>query len=94
MIPEIGVSKITVDFIQCPKDEDRLKVQKFVADTLDNSLKIVLEAIAAKEGKQGDQKMIEILMKQHGKDSLLLTYRIMDELMMKEFRIHSLKDSN
>ncbi len=54
MIPENKISKITVDFIQCPKDEDRLKVQKFVADTLDNSLKIVLEAIAAKEGKQGD----------------------------------------
>ncbi len=63
MIPELGISKVTLDFIKLPKEEERSAVYKFINHTLANSLKQVLGAIATKEGKPGDQNIIEALMK-------------------------------
>ena len=63
MIPELGISKVTLDFIQLPKEEERIAVYRFINNTLKSSLRLVLEAIAAKEGKPGDLNMIEALMK-------------------------------
>ncbi len=84
-MPEIGITKVTMDFIQLPKEEERKAVYKFITNTMNSSLKLVLEAIAAKEGKPGDQNILNALMKQHGNDALLLSHRILDELMLKEY---------
>ena len=46
-------------------------------------------AIAAKEGKPDDQTIIDALMKQHGNDAILLTHRILDELMIKEYQLQA-----
>lgn len=41
--------------------------------------------MAEKEGKKGDQNTIEMLMRQHGQDAVLLAHRILDELMIREY---------
>jgi hypothetical protein len=46
-----------------PKEEEKLGVYKFINQTLTSSLRQVLGAIAAKEGKPGDQNILEALMK-------------------------------
>jgi hypothetical protein len=46
-----------------PKEEERLSVYNFISITIASSLRQVLGAIAAKEGKPGDQNIIEALMK-------------------------------
>lgn len=87
MLPgDFGISQITFDFINNPDDNERKRVIKFISTTFDSTLKQVLEAYASREGKPNDSKTIEILMAQHGKDALLLAHRILDELMMKEFK--------
>lgn len=63
MVPELGISKVTLDFIQLPKEEERKAVYKFITNTLNSSLKLVLEAIATKEGKPGDQNILDALMR-------------------------------
>lgn len=63
MIPEHGITKITMGFIHLPKEEEKLSVYKFITQTFNNSLKLVMEAIAVKEGKPGDKNIIDALMK-------------------------------
>jgi hypothetical protein len=53
---------------------------------LNDNLRKVFEALAEKEGKRGDARTIEHFTATHGRDALLLTFRIMDDLLLKEHR--------
>jgi len=44
----------------------------------------VIEQLAEREGKKGDTRTIDLLMDQYGKETKLLTFRILDELLIKE----------
>jgi retinoblastoma-associated protein len=46
----------------------------------------VIEALAEKEGRKGDKKTIDNMMQIYGKESRLLAFRILDELLLKEQR--------
>ena len=48
MLEDIGVSKVTYDFIQNPNPEEKQKVANFIAKTLRESLSVVIEALAEK----------------------------------------------
>lgn len=45
-----------------------------------------MEQLAEKEGKKGNKQTIEIYMGMYGRDSRILTFRILDELLIKESR--------
>lgn len=67
-------------------EEERQRICKFVSETFAKTLYRVLEALAEKEGKRGDAKMIEIFANQYSKDSTLLSFKILFELLAKEQR--------
>lgn len=52
----------------------------------------VLEALAEKEGKRGDRKTIEIFSNQYSKDSTMLAFKILYELLAKEQRHFKVTD--
>jgi hypothetical protein len=56
---------------------------------IDFNLHIIIEALADKENRKNDIKAIETLMQIHGKDARLLSFRILDELLLKEQRTSS-----
>ena len=66
-----------------------MKVAKFISFTVQQNLNLILEALAEKEGKKGDKKTMDLLMYQYGCDSVLLTHRILDELMIREYMQHT-----
>jgi len=70
-------------------EEERVKVAKFISFTVQQNLNLILEALAEKEGKKGDKKTMDLLMYQYGRDSILLTHRILDELMIREYMQHT-----
>lgn len=45
---------------------------------------LVLEELTEKEGRKADKKVIDNLMAIYGKDIILLSFRILDELLSKE----------
>jgi retinoblastoma-associated protein len=47
---------------------------------------LVIEALADKEGRKNDKITIEKFMQIHGRESRILTFRILDELLLKEQR--------
>ena len=49
------------------------------------TLNLVLEALAEKEGRRGDNRTLEILTKQYGRDAMLLSFHILDEMMIREY---------
>jgi hypothetical protein len=49
-------------------------------------VKIVIEALAEKENKKGDIKVLENLTNQYSNEIKQLTFRILDELLQKELR--------
>jgi hypothetical protein len=51
---------------------------------IDSNLMLVVEALAEKEGRKGDKKTIDNMMMIYGKESRLLAFRILDELLLKE----------
>ena len=53
---------------------------------------VVIEALAEKEGRKGDKKTIDNLMQIYGKESRLLAFRILDELLLKEQRNSMVQD--
>ena len=53
---------------------------------IDRNLTLVLEQLAEREGKKGDLNTIRIMHDQYGKDLKRLTFRILDELLIKEQR--------
>lgn len=88
MIKELGITAVTLNFIQLPNDNERVKVANFIASTFKSCASRVIEYMAEKEGKKGDAVMIEMLMRQHGQDAIMLSHRILDEMMIKEFSVH------
>ena len=88
MIKELGITAVTLNFIQLPNDNERVKVANFIASTLKSCASRVIEYMAEKEGKKGDAVLIEMLMRQHGQDAIMLSHRILDEMMIKEFSVH------
>lgn len=88
MIKELGITSVTLNFIQLPNDNERVKVANFIASTLKSCASRVIEYMAEKEGKKGDAVLIEMLMRQHGQDAIMLSHRILDEMMIKEFSVH------
>lgn len=65
-------------------DEERKSVAQVVSAIVDGSLRRVIETLAEKEGRKGDKKTIENLMQIYGRDTRLLAFRILDELLLKE----------
>ena len=65
-----------------------MKVVKFISQTFKDCLNSVLQAICEKEGRKGDQNMMDLLMRQQGNEIKLLSFRILDELIKKEAAIH------
>jgi len=53
---------------------------------LKENLRIVFETLAEKEGKRGDARTVEHFSATHGREALLLAFRIMDDLLLKEHR--------
>jgi hypothetical protein len=45
-----------------------------------------MEQLAEREGKKDDKKTIDTFMQLYGKDTRALTFRILDELLIKESR--------
>jgi len=65
---------------------ERLEVATFVRTTIDSTLRCVIDQLAEREGKKGDKKTIDYLLTTYGRDARLLTYRILDEMLIKEQR--------
>ena len=55
-----------------------------MSNMIDKNLTLVLEQLAEREGKKGDLNTIRIMHDQYGKDLKKLTFRILDELLIKE----------
>lgn len=54
MINELGITKVTYEFIQHPAEEERRRVAAFIQATFRTSINSVIEYMAEKEGKKGD----------------------------------------
>lgn len=54
MIDELGITKVTYEFIQNPLEEERRRVAAFIQTTFRTSINSVIEYMAEKEGKKGD----------------------------------------
>jgi hypothetical protein len=54
MINELGITKVTYEFIQHPAEEERRRVAAFIQATFKTSINSVIEYMAEKEGKKGD----------------------------------------
>jgi hypothetical protein len=54
MVNELGITKVTYEFIQNPSEEERRRVAAFIQTTLCTSVNSVIEYMAEKEGKKGD----------------------------------------
>ena len=65
-------------------DEDKRRIANTVRDNIEENLTFVMETLAEKEGRKGDSKCIDKLMQIYGKETRLLAYRILDELLLKE----------
>lgn len=53
---------------------------------------LVLDELTEKEGKKADKKVIDNFMSIYGKDIILLSFRILDELLSKEQRNSRIQD--
>ncbi len=67
---------------------ERKTVALTISNTFSTAIQRVMEKMAQLEGKGTDSKIIEALMTMHGKDMLILSHRILDELMIKEYKSH------
>ena len=54
MIDELGITKVTYEFIQSPVEEERMRVASFIQTTFRTCINSVIEYMAEKEGKKGD----------------------------------------
>jgi hypothetical protein len=71
---------------------ERDKVVLQINTQLDTCLKRVIEDLAEKEGRRADKKIIENFMNSYSKDTKNLSFRILDELLIKEQRNPYIKD--
>jgi hypothetical protein len=81
-----GVTKNIYDTIVNKSDEERLKTARFMTSIIQISLNKVLSHLSEKEGKKGDQGTQEVLRASYGREAVLLTFRILDELILREYR--------
>ena len=93
MIESLGVSTRCYEFIQDPSQEKREALAKNVSEIINSSLQNIFESLSEKEGKKNDSKTIDHFAKYYGRDAVLLTFRILDDLMIKECRIQSATNS-
>jgi hypothetical protein len=47
---------------------------------------LVIQLLAEREGKKDDKNLQDAFYQQYGNDTKLLTFRILDELLIKEYR--------
>lgn len=60
-----------------------------VKNTFNQCVNSVIDYMAEKEGKKGDPQMKDHLMKEHGRNAVLLSHRILDEMISKEYDSHA-----
>lgn len=84
------MSQIIYDFIKNPNEEERVQIAKNIANVLRTSLHSVIDVLVEKEGKRGDSRSFEFYKNSFGKDSILLAFHILDEMMIKECQTHSI----
>lgn len=80
---ELGISQTAYEFIRLPSEEERIEVAKSVKSQLENCLQLILQELTEKEGRR-DKKVYENFMQIYGRDIILLSFRILDELLLKE----------
>lgn len=84
MREDLPVSVNTYNFISSANEEEKRQITEKVNSTFEDVIKRVIEALVEKEGRKDDQKAVEKLMQIYGKEIRLLSFRILDELLMKE----------
>ena len=85
MMEALGVSQICFDFIHAPSLPEREEIAKKVSKLIQDSIRKIFEALAEKEGKRIDAKTIQHFTSTWGKEAIILTFRIMDDLLIKEY---------
>lgn len=94
MIDELGISKITHDFLQHnPDPNERTRIANYVKTTFRTCVTVIIDNMAERECAKGNgggdlNRAKEMMMKQNGHDAVLLAFRILDELMIKEYKSH------
>lgn len=83
---DYNISKNVLSFINPKNPEQREPIAKYVSEQIDQSVKSFLNFLAQKENARTDQRVLDTYMVQYGKSTRLLTFRILDELLIKEQR--------
>jgi retinoblastoma-associated protein len=73
-------------------EEEKNEIAQNVVKCINDSLLHVIETLAEKEQRKGDRKTIDFMLQQYGSDCRLLTFRILDELLVKEQKASKILD--
>ena len=92
LLEDLGISDVTYSFINLKTDEEKKVIANQVRISLEKDIETIIESLLDKEGKRNDKRTLEHYNSFYGKDMKLLSFRVLDELLIKEQKTSRISD--